>query len=375
MNKQQTNQTYIFQGLLAAEGPLSTSLPGLADKKSSSQNPMPTPIPKMGTKMYMPGSGIKGLMRQHGSMVMVEAFKEATGQQIDLQSYYINTKGGIKGGGTEKAIHLEMIDAFRQKNPIVSLHGASTPWLSGKLIVTDAIVTKPMAPLLVSGVRKDDLRNPVQRATMIEFLNPDAFGEWAQSMDETKENSDAGKKIKELEKKLKTETEESEIANLTAQIESMKKSKVDKGFVSAQLPLPGYEAIPAGAELEQKIILRNGSLIELGVLLLSLNRWAREAPVLGAHAATGGGLFNANWEVTSAGKTIGSVKFMPWSGIEVAGELLNQSMNEARDYLASQAFDPRLPDDLRELINKKDSDDTADKKPAGRSKKQAKIAA
>lgn len=377
MNKQ-TNQTFIFNGYLTAEGPLSTTLPGLADKKPSSQNPMPTPIPKMGLKMYMPGAGIKGLLRHHGSMAMVEAFKEQTGKQIDLQSYYINTKGGIKGGGKETAIPLEMINAFRQKNPVVSLHGASTPWLTGKLIVTNAIVTKPIEPVVISGVRKDDLRNPIQRATMIEFLNPEAFEEWAQSIDETKENSDAGKAIKELQKQLKNATEESEILRLTAELEGIKQSKKDKGFVSAQLPLTGYEAIPVGAELEQKIILRNGSLIELGVLLLSLNRWAYDAPILGAHAATGGGLFNANWEVTSAGETIGSVKFTPWVGIEVQGQLLDQAMNEARQYLATQAFDPRLPDDLRELINKSDKndadglDDAPVKKTSGRSKKQLK---
>ena len=343
-----TNVTtnYVLTGKLTAEGPLSTSLPGLKPAKNA-----PTPIPRIGNRMYMPGAAIKGLLRQHGSMVMVQAYKQYTGGAIDLMSYYINTKGGVKGAGKEGIVPLELVEKFRQQNPVVSLHGASTPWIAGKLLITDAIADDDrLEALQVSGVRKDDLRNPIHRAAMVEFLDAGALGEWSEMVAEGRDVSLTKKELAANQKKLKNMDPESEDAkNLTAEIEGQKNAT--EGAVPVLLPLPGYEAIPPGAQLSQKIVLRQGTLIELGVLLQSLDRWAKESPVLGAHAATGGGQFNAQWTVSDGANPIGTVSFIPWVGINVEGIALREALVAANEFLADEAFNPVLPEALRLIID------------------------
>lgn len=347
-----TNVTtnYVFTGKLTAEGPLSTSLPALKPAKKGRTTP-PMPIPRIGNRMYMPGAAIKGLLRQHGSMTMVEAYKQYTGGAIDLMSYYINTKGGVKDASSEGLVPLELVQTFRQQNPVVSLHGASTPWITGKLLVTDAIADDDrLEALQVSGVRKDDLRNPIHRAAMVEFLDAGALEEWSEMVTEGRDTSLLKKELAANQKKLKgMDPESKEAQDLSAEIEGQKNAT--EGAVPVLLPLPGYEAIPPGAQLSQKIVLRQGTLIELGVLLQSLDRWAKESPVLGAHAATGGGQFNAQWTVSDGINPIGTVSFIPWAGINIEGTVLREALVAANEFLADKAFNPVLPEALRLIID------------------------
>lgn len=373
-----TNATtnYVFTGKLTAEGPLSTSLPALKPAKKGATTP-PTPIPRIGNRMYMPGAAIKGLLRQHGSMTMVEAYKQHAGGAIDLMSYYINTKGGVKDASSEGLVPLELVQTLRHQNPVVSLHGASTPWITGKLLVTDAIVDDDrLEALQVSGVRKDDLRNPIHRAAMVEFLDASALEEWSEMVTEGRETSLAKKELAANQKKLKSlDPESKEAQDLTAEIESQKNAT--EGAVSVLLPLPGYEAIPPGAELEQKIVLRQGTLVELGMLLLSLNRWAKESPILGAHAATGGGQFSAEWTVSDGTNPVGTVTFTPWAGIDVKGTALNEALAAAKDFLAGEVFNPVLPEALRLIIDppKKEAKEPKTPKAPKSATKKAKNAA
>ena len=83
------------------------------------------------------------------------------------------------------------------------------------------------------------------------------------------------------------------------------------------LPLPGYEAMPAGTVLEHRMVLRHVSAGELGVFMAGLRRFA-EDPRFGAHRAHGCGRVTVEYAVKRIdgvdARPVGAVSIDPGAG-------------------------------------------------------------
>lgn len=102
---------------------------------------------------------------------------------------------------------------------------------------------------------------------------------------------------------------------------------------SIGMPLAGWKAIPQGAKMAHRIVVRRATDVDLGLLLATLNAFSLE-PILGAHYANGNGLVSGTWtvhELTTAGKKeVGRVEFHPFDTATVTGKPL-QAAQKAFD--------------------------------------------
>lgn len=71
------------------------------------------------------------------------------------------------------------------------------------------------------------------------------------------------------------------------------------GVVNIQQLLGGWEAIPAGTEMDHRMRLRGANETELAWAFFALHRLAREGRI-GAHESTGEGYFRAEYEIRLA---------------------------------------------------------------------------
>lgn len=343
MNRNNQPTNYVFDGRITTLGPLSTTLPGIKPKQGA-----PMPMPRAGNKLYMPGGAIKGLLRDHGTRIQLAAHATRGGDKIDLFDFFVTNKGGVKQGGDQDTPTTAETDDYLARNLVVALHGASTPWIAGKLMVGNAFCDDGVEPMVVTGVRKDNLRDPIRRAATMEFLTPESEAEWQSMLAEGQKVTAIKKDTKKLRHEAAT-TENGDEKNYAN--EKIRENEAQtKGNVNIQMLLAGYEAIPPGIELSQRMVLRQANEVELGFLLASLNHFAVQAPLLGAHAGTGGGEFSAAWEVSANGETLGSVSFDPWLGLSVIGEPLKQALAAFENHAGSQSMDPRPSASLREKM-------------------------
>ena len=341
-----SNKTFVFNGTVIAEAPLATCGPELAKSKGKTD---PTPIPTLtneqGRFMYMPGAGLRSALRGCATNIVREALVARNLPLLSLKDAQLLRVGGVKQAGAEAAMNVAEYREMVRKNPVIGLFGASTPWVTGKACVGHSICTHPndsdFGPMVVDGVRKDIIRTDPD---VIEFLTPDAMGEYQAAIEKVKAYSKVKTRITELEREVMKCKDAAAKKELREQLDKLKKSSKEDSTVSAQMPLTGYCAIPVGAKLSNKIRLLNASSIELGCLLAAMQRFAMR-PILGAHAAHGAGEVSANWTVAIAGAgEIGSIKMTPYVGLEIsdsaAGNVLSQALADFNTFIESGDLEP-----------------------------------
>lgn len=283
---------------------------------------------------YFPASGLRGKLRRMAR----NAVAKAAGRPWDIETHRTLSIGGVKGSGSESSIDLKGIRAFRKDYAIQSVFGQSSglgaSWIAGKLSVGFAVPELPLIPDIITGVRTDDLvRNPDE----CNFLTHDEYERLTEVANAERRAARLRSEKKQLERQLKAEKKkdnemrvlelEERLANI--ELEMVTLNPLLDSDVSVLMPLAGYEAIPPGTPLKQRMILKNANDAELGVLVRALEEFAND-PQLGAHAAHGCGIVRCEWVVKVDGEDVGVLRVEPFEGLSIDGESLINLCDRAK---------------------------------------------
>ena len=353
--------TYILSGHLVAEQPLATCSKDLADREGGSGKPIPVPSTQTadGRALYFPATGIRGALRRHALSAIHDILREHTGVSapFSLDQHYLHVLGGIKGSGDTNRASVKHLEQARVVNPHLSLFGAGDAgdlgFVKGRLHMGNAFAPTGVRPAVFSGARTDAFyRDP----EMVKRLSPDdvaALVLRAQGGRGRKEIEDDIKALKLQKRALVQAAGDKEAgALIDAKIEALQadlvqlKSDTGTSDVSVGMPLAGYQAIPAGVSLTNRMHLMNSDAVELGLLLAGLAQWSM-SPVLGAHHSTGCGMISGQWDVftpTLTGKVfLGTVLLTPFEGLQVTGEALLAAQAAFADFMAAKRYDFAIP--------------------------------
>lgn len=333
-----SHSTYIFEGYLVAEQPLATCSKDLLEREGKKNQPTPIPTTQtaQGLRLMFPASGLRGGLRRACRDVVRDCVIEKTGNDkpFDLDSHFLLSLGGIKGSGEEDKSSVTRIAELRTQNPLVNLFGAgdagTAGFVSGRLGIGNAICEEPLEPVIFSGARSDDVYHDPDQAEYLSDADLLRLTDMASGNRELSRMKAEATKLKrsyyEAREKGDTSASESIQQQLEALDQKMASTRQESGSKnSIGMPLAGWKAIPQGARLAQRSIMRRATDVDLGLFLATLNRFGLE-PFLGAHYASGNGLVSGSWtvhEVTMAGKKeIGRVEMQPFDTITVSGEPL-----------------------------------------------------
>jgi len=358
----QPKATYLFDGYFNVLSPFATCSPALSEKSGKGANLIPTFRGPSGARMYIPGQGIRSKLRGALTHVAAKYQIERKGRQISLEDAQYLRIGGVKQEGAEASISPDVMSGMLETNPLISLFGASTPWVTGKLMCGHAIdvvnIGGGYGPMLVDGVRADPVRRD---PSLLTYLNDSAIDDMRALAEKIKASSGAKREIKKLELAIKTAKDTEAKIEMKSKLEEMKKAAKEINTVSTQMPLPGYNAIPPGARLEHKMRVLSATEMELGAILVAIDEFARQ-PVLGAHIAHGNGEIEASWDVAvgGTGERLGSVSINPYMGIVFSDPsgLLASAFNKFRSALESDGFNFQFDKDI--ILAKENAEDKGD---------------
>lgn len=354
--------SYDITGQFTAVQPLSTCSKDLNDKEGGSGKPIPVPKIKKrdGEYLYFPATGIRGALRRAARDVLRQIIIDKTGNPtpLSLDQHYFLTLGGIKGSGDMDRSTVADENHWRNANPLLSLFGAGDAgvlgFVSGHLMVSNAITQLPCEPIQFSGARTDDIYRDKQQANFLsesdlENLISRSMGNKSRSVIQTQ--------IKALEKDLKkakgdadkSAEIQSKIEKLKSQITSVK-AETGAEDVSVGMPLAGWQAIPEGEKLNVRFTIYRANDVELGLFLKTINEFAL-CPILGAHRANGNGLVSGELTVSKIDtdrKDIGSIRFSELSPAVITGNELTEALAAFDRWVESGAIDLSIPKSEKE---------------------------
>ena len=291
---------------------------------------------------YFPASAIRGALRRAARNVLFDYIKD---KKWGLELHRLLTIGGVSSSGPEGDININAIQAFRKNNPLISLFGATSgpnnPWIEGRLSVGHAIPSEPFQPSIITGIRTDPVRRKPGEITMLNEASAAALDDICNAGRTVSKLNRQTEQLKidlKNAKKAKSK-DEAHIAQLTEQIEKVAEqieeaAAISGSSVSIQLPLSGYETIPPSMPLNQRIVARGVTLVELGLFVASLRKFAKD-PLLGAHQAHGCGIVRCDWDV-SVGDINGKITLEPFIDIIVEGDDLSLLLINAEDHFKNE---------------------------------------
>jgi CRISPR/Cas system CSM-associated protein Csm3 (group 7 of RAMP superfamily) len=337
------NRTYQFVGNIRTLEPLSVVLKGASTGRGHK-------MPRNGELGYFPASSIRGALRHECHKLINEELKAKNdgSTSLDLaqmlmlaQGYFVN-KSDMEAIGKEAKATSSPVDAglaIREINPMISIFGR---WgLAGKLGVGSAYTSRTDDVGMIHGgartvlfERSPELLDDLSTGDVDRFY---AFME-AQSLTSVDVGEIKKERMAQL-KQLKTATNEQkeqinkEIKKLDAQIAERKDSETE-AVESLRRPLDGVEAILPGVDLKHRMSLNNASMVELGLFLITLAKFARN-PQLGGHVNHNFGKVAAEWDIKAfmndsdfMQKTIGKVVINE-DGFAIEGDELKQELFDA----------------------------------------------
>ncbi|CAM3864699.1 hypothetical protein VRRI112168_03770 [Vreelandella rituensis] len=352
---------YVLEGKITAEQPLATCSKDLFDREGKKNQPTPVPHTQtaLGKRLMFPSTGIRGTLRRRVRDVVRDRVIELTGnpQPFDLDTHFLLALGGIKGAGEEDKTSVMRIHEVRQKNPLLNLFGAGDAgtigFLEGRLGMGNAICDDAMEPVIFSGARSDDVyRDPDQARFLSDAdllqLSERSMGNRELSRlkaDLRKRNSDIYGALSRNADDAEVQAIREDVANIEAQMNEVREESGSKNSVG--MPLAGWQAIPQGAVMSHRMIVRRASDVDMGLLLAGLDAWSLE-PIIGAHVANGNGLVSAQWdlfEVTRKGKVlVGTVRCEPFSNAVLTGDGRLEGFVAAFDtFMADMNWDFNVP--------------------------------
>lgn len=303
------------------------------------------------TRPHIPGSTLRGRLRR----AAVEVYLGLAGGRIPLNEWHQNAVGGIKGAEAENAFDVVARQSIREKNPILSLFGAGSPWLASKASIGNAVPVHPIETLKVGGVRSDDGRRD---DGFFEKLDEAAVDDWIALIDanaartRVKQSRDAFKK--ELGR-AKREKDNAEIARIEAEMKALDSDEEAlKTMASNPVSMPLlHEAMPLGVALDHEIKLTAVTAEEIGLFFAGFNAFLKTHPAIGQHENMGYGLFSGVYNVqlddvssfdpftvnVLSGSDIGTLGIEPHVGFTDVPEFIIQSMATFKSAFEAGQFD------------------------------------
>jgi CRISPR/Cas system CSM-associated protein Csm3 (group 7 of RAMP superfamily) len=296
--------TLRLSGSITAKSPIFITRPEQGD----AQLMMNVIRNQMMTQVHViPGETIKGLLRSTAYAVCVDAGRLAGDLHVSLEQFYKQTSGGISFSSETRELGAE--EALREQEPLLSLFGAASPRLTGRLIVQHALAEPAIGSQreegigLPPGTRRDGI---TARPEFAGLLAKEDQQLWSRQAALTSRVSEANQRIDHAKRTLgrarRTEgMEAAEIKKLEADLKAAEDAaaaiKADPEYQqSVQRPIPTKNAAPAGTVYDHSIHLEGGSLIELGLLLATLELW-NQTPRIGGGKTTGYGQIEARYAI------------------------------------------------------------------------------
>jgi hypothetical protein len=264
---------------------------------------------------------------------------------------YIDTAlGGVKdrkaAGDDERRVDLKAIRAIRERNPVVSLFGSMVGQISGRLMVGDMT---PVEPVQAAPTGRSVRANPFARnQTVIGLLDPAQFGAFVRLNDDRLAANRAEDRAQMLKRQLgsrkRAGAETAEIATIEADMKEFERQAKDGfekagGAVNIQQLLDGYDVIPEGTVMSNRLRLIEGTEVEMALTLLALDLLARR-PLIGGHTAHGCGEIAGAWQARiHDGDTLqaaGTLRLEPFAGLQLenASSILARVHARALDFAA-----------------------------------------
>ncbi|NJM83454.1 MAG: hypothetical protein HC844_14090, partial [Tabrizicola sp.] len=248
------------------------------------------------TKPVVPGSTLRGRLRRSAVETVMAL---SGGQKVTLAAWHQNAVGGIKGAESESAYDVMMRQVIREKNPILSLFGAGSPWMISRASIGDAIPVGAVETEIVGGVRADDGRRDGEFFTKLDGAAPD---QWMQMVNANSVRTKHKKIERQLNADLRTarkSKDAGEIGRVEGELVDLKAKDEELNLLSSNpvsMPL-NHEAMPAGVTMLHKITLRAVTKEEAGLFIAALNHFLKVKPHIGQHEALGYGLLQGEYDV------------------------------------------------------------------------------
>jgi hypothetical protein len=191
----------------------------------------------------------------------------------------------------------------------------------------------PVDPIEPVGTGRSVRANPfVRNPAIIELLEPARFDEFMRLNDlrtaANRAEDEAERLQRQLAGKKRAGAAAEEVREAEAKIAELKKA-ADEGFKSAggavnlQQLLDGYDVVPEGTVLTNRIRLIEGTDIEMVLLLLALDLLAKR-PLIGGHTTQGCGEIMGAWRarVRSGDGLVdaGTLRLEPFVGLQLEGD-------------------------------------------------------
>ena len=323
--------TLLLDGTLTAVTPIAIILPGSEDKRTPAGAPRKRMLRDgvMVDTAYVPPSSLRGRLRHLLTTEVMRLQHAADGRVFTPEDYIDTALGGVKDrkaeGDDERRVDLKAIRALRARNPVVSLFGSMVSAVSGRLMVGDMT---PVDPVAASGTGRSVRAHPFMRnPAVLDLLDPARFDEFTRLNDlrtEANRAEDTAQRTqRELARKKRGGAALEVVTALEEQIaEGQSRAKAGfqhaGGAVNIQQLLDGYDVIPEGTVMTNRIRLIDGTEAEVALLLLALDLLARR-PLIGGHIAHGCGEIAGSWQarIGDAGGVAhaGTLRLEPFAGL------------------------------------------------------------
>lgn len=256
---------------------------------------------------YIAASAIRGMLRRAAAEI---AFSVAPNGRGGFEDWMLHAVGGAKGKGEDKCdprVRHEYINGNQDHggNPLVALFGAGRAdagdssiggMIGSKLHISHAICPDDVAPELIQGARfhEDKSDRP------LEFLDDGGVQGVLGYMQANSKRAELASKLKEVKRSIKGSAKQKEddpqVKKITGELKAqeMVVEKFAGSDAAIGRPLPGYQVIPAGVEIEHLMTLAAVTDVQLGFFLDTLRRFAID-PVIGAHRSHGCGRIRAKY--------------------------------------------------------------------------------
>lgn len=304
------------------------------------------------TRPIIPGSTLRGRLRRSA----MEVYLHLAGKKVPLAEWHQNAVGGIKGAEAENAFDVVFRQTIREKNPILALFGAGSPWMMSRAKIENAIPQHAVETDLVGGVRADDGRREQE---FFAKLTDDSVDEWMSLVDanalRTQMKLERGKLAGELRAARKAK-ETAEIQRIEVALKALEeKENASKALTSNPVSMPlTHEAVPCGVVMDHAMSLDSVTAEEVGLFMAAWNLWVQAKPAIGQHENVGYGLLSGEYtaRLTKAadvdpfsargrGEEIGTIVATPHVGLENVPEQLTGMMEAFRTAFADGRYDFR----------------------------------
>ena len=327
--------TLLLDGTLTAVTPIAIILPGSEDERTPPGAPRKRLMRDglMVETAYVPPSSLRGRLRHLLTAELMRMQNVADGRRFTPEDYIDTALGGVKdrkaAGDEERRIDLKAIREIRERNPVVSLLGSMVEQIAGRLMIGDMTPVEPVPPARTGRFVR---ANPfVRNQAIIELLDPSRFDAFMQLNDDRLAANRAEGKAQTLKRQIggrkRAGADAAEIAKIETEIkefDQQAKAGFQKagGAVNIQQLLDGYDVIPEGTVMSNRIRLIEGTELEMVLTLLALDLLARR-PMIGGHTSHGcgeiAGVWTARIRDTDSLQQAGILRLEPFVGLQLEG--------------------------------------------------------